>query len=109
MAAGFSDSIIKVWSLVPQKLRGMKPADLLADIDKEAGKIFFLKNYLKFSYPKILLFIEDVLVRMMDDRTGETMKVLHGHTGPVYAISFSPDRSQLVSASEDASSNKLTI
>ena len=41
MAAGFSDSIIKVWSLVPQKLRGMKPADLLADIDKEAGKILF--------------------------------------------------------------------
>lgn len=57
MAAGFSDSIIKVWSLVPQKLRGMKPADLLADIDKEAGKIFFLKNCLKFCYPKILLFI----------------------------------------------------
>ncbi|XP_046457923.1 transcription initiation factor TFIID subunit 5-like [Daphnia pulex] len=81
LAVGFSDSILKVWSLVPQKLRAMKPAEQLADIDKEA---------------------EDVLVRMMDDKTGETMKVLHGHCGPVYAASFSHDRTLLLSSSEDA-------
>jgi len=44
MAAGFSDSILKVWSLVPQKLRGMKPAELLADIDKEAGQFLLFKR-----------------------------------------------------------------
>ena len=49
--------------------------------------------------------VEDVLVRMMDDKTGETMKTLHGHSGPVYSASFSPDRSLLLSSSEDASSN----
>ena len=38
MAVGFSDSIIKVWSLVPQKLRGMKSAELLSDIEKDAGE-----------------------------------------------------------------------
>lgn len=81
LAVGFSDSILKVWSLVPQKLRAMKPAEQLADIDKEA---------------------EDVLVRMMDDKTGETMKVLYGHCGPVYAASFSHDRTLLLSSSEDA-------
>ena len=85
MAVGFSDAVLKVWSLVPQKLRGMKTADQLADIDKES---------------------EDVLVRMMDDKTGETIKNLHGHSGPIYAASFSPDRSLLLSCSEDASSKK---
>ena len=66
-----------------QKLRGMKTAEQLADIDKES---------------------EDVLVRMMDDRSGESIKNLHGHSGPVYATSFSPDRTLLLSCSEDASS-----
>jgi len=82
MAVGFSDALLKVWSLVPQKLRVMKSADLLSEIEKDA---------------------EDVLVRMMDDKTGETMRTLHGHSGPVYATSFSPDRSLLLSSSEDAS------
>lgn len=50
---------------------------------------------------------EDVLVRMMDDKTGETMKNLHGHNGPVYSASFSPDRSLLLSSSEDASSEYI--
>lgn len=37
LAVGFSDSVLKVWSLVPQKLRGLKSADQLAEIDKESG------------------------------------------------------------------------
>ena len=37
MAAGFADSSIRVWSLTPNKLRGMKPPDDLNLIDKEAG------------------------------------------------------------------------
>jgi len=38
LAVGFTDSIIKVWTLVPQKLRAMKSAEQLQDIDREAGK-----------------------------------------------------------------------
>ena len=45
-------------------------------------------------------------MRMMDDKTGEVMKTLHGHSGPVYATSFSPDRTLLLSSSEDSSSKK---
>lgn len=37
LATGFSDSGIKVWSLVPQKLRLMKTGELLQDINREAG------------------------------------------------------------------------
>ena len=37
LGVGFADSIIKVWSLTPQKLRAMKSAEALQDIDREAG------------------------------------------------------------------------
>ncbi|CAK9799104.1 Transcription initiation factor TFIID subunit 5 [Anthophora quadrimaculata] len=81
LATGFSDSCIKVWSLVPQKLRLMKTGEQLQDIDREA---------------------DDVLVRMMDDRTAETSRSLFGHNGPIYSLSFSPDRNLLLSSSEDS-------
>lgn len=46
LAVGFSESVIKVWSLLPSKLRTMKTAEELQDIDREAGNIstpFFVK------------------------------------------------------------------
>lgn len=39
LAIGFSDSGIKVWSLVPQKLRLMKTGEQLQDVEREAGRI----------------------------------------------------------------------
>lgn len=39
LAIGFSDAIIKVFSLTPQKLRGMKSAEALQDVDREAGSL----------------------------------------------------------------------
>ena len=44
---------------------------------------------------------DDVLHRMMDDSTAEQSKLLLGHSGPVYGLSFSPDRTMLLSCSED--------
>lgn len=80
LSAGFADSSIRVFTVSPNKLRGMKPPNELEIIDKEA---------------------DDVLERMMDDRTSTDYKLLLGHSGPVYATSFSPDRRYLISASED--------
>uniref|UniRef100_A0A1B0BZC7 Transcription initiation factor TFIID subunit 5 n=1 Tax=Glossina palpalis gambiensis TaxID=67801 RepID=A0A1B0BZC7_9MUSC len=80
MAVGFTDSSIKVWSLTPAKLREMKTAEHLKDIDKDA---------------------EDVLVRMMDDRTGEAARTFYGHSGPVYRCAFAPEKNMLLSCSED--------
>lgn len=37
LGVGFTDSVIKVWSLTPQKLKTMKSAEALQDIDREAG------------------------------------------------------------------------
>lgn len=39
---------------------------------------------------------------MIDERSGETSRTLCGHGGPVYSVSFSPDRTLLLSCSEDA-------
>uniref|UniRef100_A0A1B6DEK0 Transcription initiation factor TFIID subunit 5 n=1 Tax=Clastoptera arizonana TaxID=38151 RepID=A0A1B6DEK0_9HEMI len=80
LAIGFSDSIVKLWSLMPQKLRAMKSAEILQEIDNEA---------------------DDVLARIMDDRNAETTRTLPGHNGPVYRLAFSPDKTLLLSCSED--------
>ncbi|KPJ15131.1 Transcription initiation factor TFIID subunit 5 [Papilio machaon] len=81
LAVGFSNSIIKVWTLTPVRLRGMKSADKLQDIDKEAG---------------------DVLVRMMEERDRDTCRTLYGHSGPVYKVGFDLFKTMLLSCSEDS-------
>jgi transcription initiation factor TFIID subunit 5 len=86
LAAGFSDSVVRVWPLSPNKLKAMKPSSDLELIDKE---------------------VDDVLYRMMDDKNTFDIKVLHGHSGPVYSVSFSPARDLLLSCSEDATSESF--
>lgn len=49
----------------------------------------------------LLSLIDDILERMMDDTTASDTKTLVAHSGPVYAVSFSPDRHYLLSSSED--------
>lgn len=39
LAVGFSDSLVKVWTLVPQKLRALKTASQLQDINIEAEDV----------------------------------------------------------------------
>lgn len=87
LAIGFSDALVKVWTLVPQKLKSLKPADQLNDINID-DVMTTIQSYL-------------YQVRMMDDRTAETSRSLFGHSGTIYALSFSPDRTLLLSCSED--------
>ena len=47
MAAGFADSVIRIWTLTPKKLRNMKSSLDLGYLDIEA---------------------DDILERIMDDR-----------------------------------------
>ncbi|XP_042903545.1 transcription initiation factor TFIID subunit 5 [Parasteatoda tepidariorum] len=81
LSAGASDSLVRIWSLNSNKLKAMKPAQELENIDKEA---------------------DDVLYRMMDERNACDIRTMVGHSGPVYSTSFSPDRNLLLSCSEDA-------
>ncbi|XP_006831372.1 PREDICTED: transcription initiation factor TFIID subunit 5 isoform X2 [Chrysochloris asiatica] len=71
IAGGFADSTVRVWSVTPKKLRSVKQATDLSLIDKES---------------------DDVLERIMDEKTSSELKILYGHSGPVYGASFSPDR-----------------
>jgi len=80
LAAGFSDSLVRVWSLNTSKLRSIKQPEELNVIDKET---------------------DDVLDHIMDDSSASESKQLLGHSGPVYSASFSPDKSHLISSSED--------
>ncbi|XP_004866533.1 transcription initiation factor TFIID subunit 5 [Heterocephalus glaber] len=80
IAGGFADSTVRVWSVTPRKLRSVKQAADLSLIDKES---------------------DDVLERIMDEKTASELKILYGHSGPVYGASFSPDRNYLLSSSED--------
>ncbi|KAF7488813.1 Transcription initiation factor TFIID subunit 5 [Sarcoptes scabiei] len=80
LAAGFSDSQIRIWSLTPAKLRGLKPASELENLDKES---------------------DEIVLRIMQNLSTDT-KILFGHSGPVYGLSFSPCRDLLLSCSEDS-------
>ncbi|XP_053607989.1 transcription initiation factor TFIID subunit 5 isoform X3 [Plodia interpunctella] len=81
VAVGFNNSHIKVWTLTTVRLRGMKSAEKLQDIDREAG---------------------DVLVRMMEEKDRDTCRTLFGHSGPVYKVCFDPFKALLLSCSEDS-------
>ncbi|WAR09502.1 TAF5-like protein [Mya arenaria] len=96
MCTCFGDSNIKIWSLTPNKLRVMKQMDELELIDKDA---------------------DDVLERMMDERTAEDCKMLtvrlwslhtwtnlvsyKGHNTPVWDVKFSPHGHYFVSGGHD--------
>jgi WD40 repeat protein len=45
----------------------------------------------------------DKSVRVWDASTGAELKVLNGHTWPVYSVAFSPDGTRIVSGSDDNS------
>lgn len=63
LAVSFSDATIKVWSLCPQKLRTMKDAEQLVDVERDAGTLqlyvfcvhiiyyrLVLKKYLRYLF-----------------------------------------------------------
>ena len=49
--------------------------------------------------------IDDILDLMMDDKTAIDNRKLKGHSGAVYGLSFSPDKTLLLSCSEDGTGN----
>lgn len=101
IAGGFADSTVRVWSVTPKKLRKVKSAagtTISSDWNMPGYHLIFNKEIQMFSclLPEDLNLIDkesdDVLERIMDEKTASESKILHGHSGPVYGISFSPDR-----------------
>lgn len=80
LAAGFSDSLIRIWPLASKRFRQLKAASELENLDKDTDDVFF---------------------KMYEEKEAE-MKVFYGHSGPIYGLSFSPCRDLLLSCSEDS-------
>ncbi|GJJ76979.1 transcription initiation factor TFIID subunit 5 [Entomortierella parvispora] len=89
MAAGFSESYVRIWSLKGEKLRGFRsnfnPARISDSNDLDRVR----------------------------EKNGTDSRKLIGHAGPVFGASFSPDNKYLITCSEDKtarlwSTNTLT-
>ena len=48
---------------------------------------------------------DDILNMMFDEQSGADHRTLVGHSGPVFSVSFSPDKYYILSGSEDGTSN----
>ncbi|XP_077461071.1 TAF5-like RNA polymerase II p300/CBP-associated factor-associated factor 65 kDa subunit 5L [Stigmatopora argus] len=83
LAAGFDNSAVKLWSLRARKLKA-KPH--VTDVSK-------------------VRLACDVLEEQMDEEeaSGSEIKMLRGHSGPVFRTAFLTDSSGLLSCSEDTS------
>ncbi|KAG0325364.1 Transcription initiation factor TFIID subunit 5 [Dissophora globulifera] len=77
MAAGFSESYVRLWSLTSEKLRG------------------FRSNF----NPAYINDSNDL--SRIQEKAGSESKKLVGHAGPVFGASFSPDNKYLITCSED--------
>jgi transcription initiation factor TFIID subunit 5 len=83
LVLGLSDSTIQVCTLAEKKkLELLKPLHDLEGLDKES---------------------DDIYNMMFDKRTGVDHMTLIGHSGPIYGVTFSPDKYFVVSGSEDGS------
>ncbi|XP_062518837.1 transcription initiation factor TFIID subunit 5-like [Corticium candelabrum] len=88
VSTGYANSSILLRSLTPQKLKLLKPPFELDKIDLESNNL---------------------MEKLLDDSSGRDQRTLIGHSGPVYSTSFSPDRSLLVSASEDGTARLWSL
>ncbi|KAK3814303.1 MAG: WD40-repeat-containing domain protein [Benniella sp.] len=77
MAAGFSESYVRLWSLNGEKLRGFKSNFNPAHINDSQD------------------------LNRVRETSGTESRKLIGHAGPVFGASFSPDNKYLITCSED--------
>lgn len=84
MAAGFSESYIRLWSLKGERLKGMR-SDFSSSSIRDCESSFICSNSLLG--PNLLA--ASSLHRIREKR-GSTTRKLIGHSGPVYSLDFDP-------------------
>lgn len=85
MAAGFSESYIRLWSLKGEKLRGLR-SDFSASSIRDCSSVFcFL--FVSMVNKK---FRTAVSLRKIREKKSSTTRKLIGHSGPVYSVAFDP-------------------
>lgn len=75
--------------------------ELISRLALQSKHCSLMKSVPQWLACRLCVVIDDILERMMDDSTASESKTLIGHSGPVYAVSFSPDRQYLLSSAED--------
>ena len=83
MAAGFSESYIRLWNLKGEKLRGMR-SDFDANSIKDGKQVFLYQSELCSN--KILA----ASLRKAREKDAKSTRKLVGHSGPVYSVAFDP-------------------
>ncbi|CAH1774992.1 unnamed protein product [Owenia fusiformis] len=82
LCAGFEDAAIRMWSLTPDPIPSQAVTDNVATVHLSGD------------------YIEDIIDRNRPPELGE-QKVMRGHAGTVYKVTFTPDSNYILSAGED--------
>ena len=113
MATGHSDSVVTVWSLTAEPLVTFRDAETMATIHVSGRRGMHLAAVFR---PAILApfmepfcAAESKLSDFQDPESASKSKLLVGHAGPVFALSFSPDKLFLLSSSEDRTSRSASL
>ncbi|BAZ19410.1 WD-40 repeat-containing protein (plasmid) [Kalymmatonema gypsitolerans NIES-4073] len=102
LASGCDDKIVRLWDV--------RSGDCLKSLQGHIGRVFSVAfspsdvttGETRMPPPMLLASSDDdKTVRLWDVYSGECLKVLQGHTGPVPSVQFSPDGRIVVSSSLD--------
>ncbi|KAG6331995.1 hypothetical protein ID866_7098 [Astraeus odoratus] len=103
MAAGFSESYIRLWSLKGDKLKGLRSntsADSVKDLIGQPA--YGMSNVEAVPDGRYLASAsEDLAINLWDLGSGRRIKKMIGHTASIYSLAFSAESSLLVSGGAD--------
>ncbi|XP_052746733.1 transcription initiation factor TFIID subunit 5 isoform X2 [Bicyclus anynana] len=118
LAVGFNNSTIKVWTLTTVRLRGMKSADKLQDIDREAVRLWSLQCWTcivvyrghvwpvwdtRWS-PHGHYFASgghDRIARLWATDHHQPLRIFAGHLSDIDCIQFHPNSNYIATGSSD--------
>jgi len=108
LAAGFSESYIRLWNLKGEKLKGMK-SDFQSNSIRDGQHIDSCCNTV------LTRMVLAASLRKIREKGGTTTRKLIGHSGPVYSVAFDPlsgsaaPPKYLLSASADATTRLWSL
>ena len=109
LAAGFSESYIRLWSLKGEKLKGMR-SDFQTTSIRDGSLFCNVFRSVSLLTPRPVSSLNKIR-----ERGGSTTRKLIGHSGPVYSVTFDPIGGSgsppkfLLSASADATTRLWSL